>query len=553
MAGVELKQQLKLSQTLVLTPQLQLAIKLLQLPRLELIEIIRQELETNPVLDDIQGTQEDDEAQVVPLEEVTAAGGGLEPTGNLSETEVRGGKEVDWERYLENSSLSPVIPVYKRAPDDEMPGVETAPSREENLFEYLIWQVRLSGFTPEEEKLAALIIGNLDEFGYFREVLPGKDAGQPQVEDFENIAVSAAENAAAKEGTASDEDAPGAPPAPQEAAGGAEGAQSDSTPAPPEEPREEYMSLDRLALEVGITFDQAEVVLKKIQHLDPLGVAARTLEECLLVQAEVYGLGDSVKEIIRGHLKNLQKRNFNAIAKDLKITVEEVMEAAKKISNLDPKPARNFTGDPPQYIVPDVYVEKIGSDFVVKINDDGMPKLKISDSYRKHISDPRAKEYIKGKLRNAHWLIRSIEQRRKTIIRVTECIVEKQLDFMEKGPAYLKPMVLHDVARALDLHESTISRVTSGKYVHTPQGIFELKYFFNTGIHTTGHEETSSEAVKNKIKDIITGEDPSVPLSDQQIVTILAKEGIMIARRTVAKYRDMLGILPSSQRKHVLF
>jgi RNA polymerase sigma-54 factor len=193
----------------------------------------------------------------------------------------------------------------------------------------------------------------------------------------------------------------------------------------------------------------------------------------------------------------------------------------------------------------------MGDEYAVKINDDGMPKLKISDSYRRHISDPRAKDYIKGKLRNAQWLVRSIEQRRKTIIRVTECIVEKQVEFMEKGPAHLKPMVLHDVARTLDLHESTISRVTSGKYVHTPQGIYELKYFFNTGIQTTGNEDTSSEAVKNRIKDIIAEENQSAPLSDQQIVAKLAKEGIRIARRTVAKYRDMLGILPSNQRKNI--
>jgi RNA polymerase sigma-54 factor len=302
---------------------------------------------------------------------------------------------------------------------------------------------------------------------------------------------------------------------------------------------------------VGLSLEQAEKVLRKIQLLDPVGVAARTLEECLLVQAELYRLSDTVKDIIRKHLKNLQKRNYNAITKDLKITLEDVLEAAKKIATLDPRPARNFTGDPPQYIVPDVYVEKVGDEYLVKINDDGMPKLKISESYRKHISDPRAKEYIKGKLRNAHWLIRSIEQRRKTIIRVTESIVEKQKEFMEKGPAFLKPMVLHDVARVLDLHESTISRVTSGKYIHTPQGIFELKYFFNTGIHTTGHEDTSSGAVKNRIKDIISGEDPASPLSDQQIVAMLAKDGIVIARRTVAKYRDMLGILPSNQRKSI--
>jgi RNA polymerase sigma-54 factor len=528
MAGVELKQQLRLAQTLVLTPQLQLAIKLLQLPRLELIEMIRQELESNPVLDDVQGTQEDEEAGPVLATPRQAEGEG-DPSENLSETEIKGGKEIDWERYLENSSLSPVIPVYRRAPEDEMPGIEATPSKEQNLFDYLIWQVRLSGFSPEEERLASLILGNLDEFGYFRDETAPSPTHPPEPPE------------------------PAAPAARVEAGAGDEAAApTTSEGASPQPPKEEAVSLATLAAEVGMSIERAEAVLAKIQRLDPVGVAARNLEECLLVQAELFCFSDTVKEIIRLHLKNLQKRNFNAIAKELKISLDEVMEAAKKIAGLEPKPARNFTGDPPQYIVPDVYVEKVGDEYVVKINDDGMPKLRISDSYRKHISDPRAKEYIKGKLRNAHWLIRSIEQRRKTIIRVTDCIVEKQQEFMEKGPAHLKPMVLHDVARALDLHESTISRVTSGKYVHTPQGIFELKYFFNTGIQTTGQEDTSSEAVKNRIKDIITAEDASAPLSDQQIVALLSKEGIVIARRTVAKYRDVLGILPSNQRKHML-
>jgi RNA polymerase sigma-54 factor len=547
MAGLELKQQVKLTQTLVITPQIQLAIKLLQLPRLELIEMIRQELEANPVLDDVRGTQEDEDSQP-SFDAPRSTRGELEAVDNISETEIKGGKEIDWERYLENSSLSPVIPTYRRAPEDEMPGVEATPSGDQNLFEHLIWQIRLSEFTPKEERLASLIVGNLDEYGYFRDEAPAGDAhaGDAHAGD---APASVPGNGDGDGREAEQEKA--AETEPFSGSGVGEPSEDIHLPELPAEPDIPAVTLASLAEEVGLSFEQAERVLRKIQLLDPVGVAARTLEECLLVQAELYMLSDTVKEIIRKHLKNLQKRNYNAITKDLKITLEDVLEAAKKISTLDPRPARNFTGDPPQYIVPDVYVEKVGDDYVIKINDDGMPKLKISESYRKHISDPRAKEYIKGKLRNAHWLIRSIEQRRKTIIRVTESIVEKQKDFMEKGPAFLKPMVLHDVAKVLDLHESTISRVTSGKYIHTPQGIFELKYFFNTGIHTTGQEDTSSGAVKNKIKDIIAGEDPSSPLSDQQIVVMLAKEGIVIARRTVAKYRDMLGILPSNQRKSI--
>ena len=566
MAGIELKLQLKIAQTLVLTPQLQLAIKLLQLPRLELIETIRQELEENPVLDDVQGTQED--------EDVTVSHEGASPSydgndgegegGTISETEVKGGKEVDWERYLENASLSPVIPTYRRGSDDEMPGVEAAPSKEKNLFEHLIWQVRLSEFTPSEERMAVLIIGNLDESGYFREEFPPEPKEPPEAETAQADAPSgceeapqAAEPVSEGEDTAVGEDKAEGAGAASEAAAGIEpdSAVDEALISEPEDawqPAGMYMNLDVLAMEADMTFEDAENLLKRIQRLDPVGVAARNLEECLIIQAEVLGFDETVKDIIRNHLKNLQKRNFNTIAKDLKISTEQVVAAARKILSLDPKPARNFTGDPPHYIVPDVYVEKVGDEYIVKINDDGMPKLRISDSYRKHIKDPQAKDYIKGKLRNAHWLIRSIEQRRKTIIRVTECIVEKQQLFMEKGPVHLKPMVLHDVARTLDLHESTISRVTSGKYVHTPQGIFELKYFFNTGIQTTNHEDTSSEAVKSKIIDIIEKEEKSAPYSDQEIVKMLGSEGIVIARRTVAKYRDMLNILPSNQRKHIL-
>jgi len=291
-------------------------------------------------------------------------------------------------------------------------------------------------------------------------------------------------------------------------------------------------------------------VLAKIQRMDPVGVGSRSLEECLLVQAEVFGLSELVRKIIAHHLPTLQKKNLSAIARDLRVSFDEVVEAARTISQLEPRPARNFAADLPLYIVPDVYIYKDGDGYRVVTNDDGLPKLRVSDIYRRYLkSDGRTRDYIKGKLKSAQWLIKSIEQRRRTIIRVTECIVEKQKAFMEDGPRHLKPMVLDDVARALDLHPSTVSRVTSGKYVHTPQGLLELKYFFNTGIHRIADEDMAAEVVKGRIREIISGEDSGSPLSDQQIVTALAAEGVVIARRTVAKYREVLGILPSSQRK----
>jgi RNA polymerase sigma-54 factor len=227
-----------------------------------------------------------------------------------------------------------------------------------------------------------------------------------------------------------------------------------------------------------------------------------------------------------------------------------VYDVAQIIAELEPRPARRFQTEEPRYIVPDVYVHRVGDEYYVVANDDGMPKLKISGFYRAAMADnAKAKEYIQDKLRSAQWLIRSIDQRRKTIVKVTECIVEKQQEFFDKGIEHLRPMILRDVAEDVGMHESTISRVTSNKYVHTPRGTFELKYFFNSAIRRDHQNDIASESVKQAIKNIIGGEDDKAPLSDQRIVEILGQDDIRIARRTVAKYREMLGILSSSKRK----
>jgi RNA polymerase sigma-54 factor len=308
--------------------------------------------------------------------------------------------------------------------------------------------------------------------------------------------------------------------------------------------------MEDLAREAGLELEDAEEVLKMVQMFDPVGVASRDLRECLLVQADALELDIDVVDIIERHLHNLEKRNYQAIAKDLDLTLEDVYEAVKIVSNLEPRPARNYVTEEPRYIVPDVYVHKVGDRYFVVANDDGMPRLKISSFFRSAMdANPDAKEYVQNKLRSAQWLIRSIDQRRRTIVRVTECIVEKQRDFFEKGVDYLKPMILRDVAETVEMHESTISRVTTSKYVHTPQGIFELKYFFNSSIKRTSQDDIASESVKNKIREIVSSEDPRRPHSDQRIVTLLSQQGIVIARRTVAKYREMLGILSSSKRK----
>jgi RNA polymerase sigma-54 factor len=261
-------------------------------------------------------------------------------------------------------------------------------------------------------------------------------------------------------------------------------------------------------------------------------------------------MDELVIRVLKQHLGDLEKRNYQGIAKECGCAVEEIYDVAQIIAELEPRPARRFQTEEPRYIVPDVHVHKVGDEYYVVANDDGMPKLKISGFYRAAMADSaKAKEYVQDKLRSAQWLIRSIDQRRKTIVRVTECIVEKQRDFFDKGIDYLRPMILRDVAEAVGMHESTISRVTSNKYVHTPRGTFELKYFFNSAIRRDNQGDIASESVKQAIKNIIAEEDSKAPLSDQRIVEILGDGGIKIARRTVAKYREMLGILSSSKRK----
>jgi RNA polymerase sigma-54 factor len=307
----------------------------------------------------------------------------------------------------------------------------------------------------------------------------------------------------------------------------------------------------KLAEEAEIDPEDAEEVLRMIQRFDPPGVAARDLRECLRVQAELFSMDTLVLKIIDDHLPDLERRNYQAIAKKLAVEVEEVYDVAQVIGELEPRPARNFVSAQPQYIEPDVWVHKVGDRYFVVANDDGMPRLKISGFYRSAMQgQPDAKEYIQNKLRSAQWLIRSIDQRRKTIERVTECIVGKQRDFFEKGIEHLKPMILRDVAEEVGMHESTISRVTSNKYVATPRGLFELKFFFNSAIKRSSDEDDiASESVKQAIKKLIETEDERRPWSDQKLVELLGQQKIVIARRTVAKYREMAGILSSSKRK----
>ncbi len=304
--------------------------------------------------------------------------------------------------------------------------------------------------------------------------------------------------------------------------------------------------------------EMVERVLRKIQQFDPAGVAARDLKECLLTQLEQMSPRDSLAEkIVSEHLSLLKNRNYPAIAKRIGVSLDRVNRAASLISKLDPKPGKAFGGEVIQGITPDVYVYKLEGDYVISLNDEGVPRLKINSLYRNILNGSRLamegdRKYIQEKLRSALWLIRSIHQRQRTIYKVTKSIVKFQREFLDKGIQSLKPLVLRDVAEDIQMHESTISRVTHNKYVHTPQGIYELKYFFNAGITSTQGETMASESVKSLVREIIAKEDPKKPYSDEKLVQILQRMHIHIARRTVSKYREMMKILSSNERRKIV-
>lgn len=316
------------------------------------------------------------------------------------------------------------------------------------------------------------------------------------------------------------------------------------------------VSLDEIAETSGTLREEVEQVLVVMQTFNPIGVCARNLSECLLIQIKHLGLGDNdiLTEIVTNHLHHLENKNYRAICKALRVRMDNVIAAVNVIKGLEPKPGREFSESDVQYITPDIYVYKSENDFVIVLNDDGLPKLQVNSYYKKAMVrgdkiSAETKEYLQDKLRSAAWLIRSIHQRQKTIYRVMESILKFQRPFFENGITHLKPMVLRDVAEDIEMHESTISRVTTNKYAYTPQGIFELKYFFNSSIKRVHGEAIASASVQDKIKKIIESEDPKKPFSDSKMADMLKDQNVDIARRTVAKYREMLGVLSSNKRK----
>jgi RNA polymerase sigma-54 factor len=316
-------------------------------------------------------------------------------------------------------------------------------------------------------------------------------------------------------------------------------------------------SVEEIARQSGVSESIVEASLAKVQVLDPPGVAARDLRECLLLQLSSLGIDDPlVHHLVDEHLAGLQKRDFRGIARTLGVTVEEVAAAAHVISQLEPRPGRAFGGDEPIYITPDIYVHRINDELHIVLNEDGLPRLRINNLYREVLARDRAvakdtREYVQDKVRSAMWLIKSIHQRQRTIYKVMQSIIKNQREFFDHGIAYLKPLNLRDVADDIGMHESTVSRVTTNKYAHTPQGIFELKYFFNSSINRVDGEAVASASVKDKIRRIIAAEDSRRPLSDQRIAQMLKNGNIDIARRTVTKYRESMKILSSTKRREV--
>jgi len=470
----ELKQSMKLVQQLVMTPQLQQAIKLLQLSRLELVNTVNQEIQENPLLEEAsQDMTEKDPGEPEPV-----------PNRDQDPAEIQGGdegiKDINWDEYMENYEYYPRPLAAREEPGR---GVEATLSKKSSLVDHLLWQLRLSPFPPAEEEAAEMIIGNLNEDGYLD------------------------------------------------------------------------CSLEEIAQAAGVDVDLAERALLRVQDFDPAGVAARNLQECLILQVRKLEMeGGVVEAILRDHIKDLERKRYEAIAKRLGLSLEEILAACRIIIGLDPKPGRSYSGEEPRYIIPDVYVNKVDDEYVILLNDDGLPKLRISNYYKNILfrgdhAAGETREYIQEKLRAAAWLIKSIHQRQRTIYKVASSIVNFQKEFLDKGLAYMRPLVLRDVAEDIDMHESTISRVTTNKYMHTPQGILEMKYFFKSSIQQKAGEKISSEAIKEKIRQMIAQEDPMNPISDQEIVSLLANSNIDIARRTVAKYRESLGILASMRRK----
>ncbi len=487
--------QLKLGQQLAMTPQLQQAIRLLQLSTLDLQQEIQEALESNPLLDVEESNEEQvnsesssSETEKTTGEESASANEELEATAQdssdlIEKSEISSDLEMDasWEDVYSANTGNTGIAI-----DDDMPVYQGETTQ--SLQDYLLWQLDLTPFSDVDRSIAFTIIDAIDDYGYLT-VSP-----QDILESFNN----------------------------------------------------EELELD-----------EVEAVRKRIQQFDPLGVGSLNLQDCLLLQLATYPEDtpwlSEAKTVLTNHIDQLGNRDYKLVIKESKLKEAELREVLKLIQELDPRPGSKITPDETEYVVPDVSVFKDNGKWVVNINPDSIPRLKVNQTYAQLGKGNSAdSQYIRTNLQEAKWLIKSLESRNETLLKVARCIVEHQHDFFEHGEEAMKPMVLNDVALAVDMHESTISRVTTQKFMHTPRGIFELKYFFSSHVSTDNGGECSSTAIRALIKKLVAAENVAKPLSDSKIAALLADQGIQVARRTIAKYRESLGIAPSSQRKRLL-
>ena len=474
--GLELRQNLKLTQQLVMTPQLQQAIKLLQLSRFELLEAVQQELLENPMLEEAaKDSSEEMEAQIQPNEQ----------RADVSFDDAELMRNADWENYLGDFSSTAKQTQFKETEAlEEMMSYEARLSGKPSLEGHLMWQLCLSNITDEEEIIGEAIIGNLDSQGYLG---------------------TSAEDIASE-------------------------------------------TLSPLAL--------VESVLYRLQRFDPVGVAARSPRECLLIQLEMLGQDDPILiSLVDEHLEDIEKRRYKPLLRKFKIQMEDLKAYLDILQSLDPMPGASYGSDNTVYVSPDVFVYEYENDFVIVMNDDGLPKLQLSPYYMDDMTlavKGPDREYLHDKMRSAMWLMKSLHQRQRTLYKVVESIVRFQRSFFEHGVTKLKPLILKDVADDIEMHESTVSRITTSKYVATPHGIYELKFFFNSALEMDDGTQVGSESVKAIIKKLVSEEDPKHPYSDEKIAAVLKERlDVNIARRTVAKYRAVLGIESSSKRKQV--
>lgn len=482
-----LYQGTQLKQEMKINPRLYQAMDLLYMPLLDLQQHIKQEMLNNPFLDLEEPQVTEEETQVKD-----------EQKEREKEKEQ---EEIDWEEIL----LDGFEAGGRRAEYEDKEYYEPVSVDTRDLYDHLRDQLMLMPMAPRDILLGEEFIGNIDENGYL--TCPVEDV------------VTGLNSWVAENGDAWEQDA--------------------------------GESLRSFA------FEEGERMLKEIQGFDPPGIAARNLRECLLLQMQDQELEDTLAyRIVHDYFDQLINHRWSEISKDLSITPRDVQSAADEIAKLDPKPGLKYAAPGDNYITPDLIVDKIDGEYLVFLNDTSLPRLKLSRAYREIAKDKSKfkgenKEFISNKLNSANWMIQAIEQRRQTMLKVMNFIVDRQREFFEKGVQYLKPLTLREVAEVINMHESTVSRVTNEKFVQTPRGVLPLKFFFSSGLSTTSGEDVSARGIKAKIQKLVDDEEPKKPLTDQAIVNILKQEGIQIARRTVAKYRDQLGILSARMRKRV--